>query len=310
MRSKLFVPASRPEWFGKALASAADAISFDLEDAVAPERKAAARAELTRLLDGRVEHPADWRAAMQAKTLIVRVNAIDTGHFASDLQAAVWPALHLVNLPKVESAAAVREAADAMAEIEAERGMTRRVGILANIESPRGLRWAAEIAAAHPRVVALQIGYGDLFSPLGIAPAEASATQSVRLAVRLAAGEAGIEAYDGAFVDIADLDAFRRDSQAARRLGLAGRSCIHPSQIAVANEVFRPSEAEVAHAVRVVQAADDQLAQGVGAFRVDGRLVDGPFITQARQLVSLARRLGMVDSGDLLIRSTDPRATP
>lgn len=310
MRSKLFVPASRPEWYGKALASAADAISFDLEDAVAPERKAAARVELTRLLDGRVEPPADWRAAMHAKTLIVRVNAIGTGHFASDLQAAVWPALHLVNLPKVESGDEVCEAAEAMAKLESERGMTRAVGILANIESARGLRLAAEIAAAHPRVVGLQIGYGDLFSPLGIASAEPSATQAVRLAVRLAAGEAGIEAYDGAFVDLADLEAFRRDSLAARRMGLAGRSCIHPSQIAVANEVFRPTEAEVAHALRVVRAADDQLAQGVGAFKVDGRLVDGPFITQARQLVSLARRLGLVDSNDHIIRSTDPKAMP
>lgn len=122
---------------------------------------------------------------------------------------------------------------------------------------------------------------------------EPSATQAVRLAVRLAAGEAGIEAYDGAFVDIADLDGFRRDSLAARRLGLAGRSCIHPSQVALANEVFRPTETEVAHALRVVAAADAQLAQGVGAFRVDGRLVDGPFITRARQVVALARRLGL-----------------
>jgi citrate lyase subunit beta / citryl-CoA lyase len=310
MRSKLFVPASRPEWYGKALASAADAISFDLEDAVAPERKAAARAELKRLLDGRVDPPADWRAAMRAKTLIVRVNAIDSAHFASDLQAAVWPALHLVNLPKVESPDTIRAAVEAMAKLESERGLSRAVGILANIESARGLRLAAEIAAAHPRVVGLQIGYGDLFSPLGIALAEPSATQAVRLAVRLAAGEAGIDAYDGAFVDIADLDAFRRDSLAARCMGLAGRSCIHPSQIAAANEVFRPSEAEVAHAARVVKAADEQLARGVGAFSVDGRLVDGPFITRARQLMALARRLGMTDPSDNVTPSTDPRATP
>lgn len=293
MRSKLFVPASRPELFGKALAGAADALSFDLEDAVAPERKAEARIELARLLDGRQPLAPEWLAPMRDKTLIVRVNAVDSEHFAADLEAVTWPALHVINLPKVESADSVLQA---VAEIEAwerRRGITRTIGLLVNIESPRGLRRAAELAAAHPRVVGLQIGYGDLFAPLGIASGEPSATQAVRLAVRMAAGEAGIAAYDGAWVNFSDAEGFRRDSEAARRLGLAGRSCIHPSQIAVANEVFRPRDAEVAHALHVVQAAERQLGQGVGAFTVDGRLVDGPFIEQARQLVALARRLGL-----------------
>ena len=293
MRSKLFVPASRPDWYGKALASAADALSFDLEDAVAPDRKDSARADLSRLLDGRTPWPAEWQAPMRDKTLIVRVNAVDSTHFAADLRACVWPALHLVNLPKVESADTVRQAAAAIAELERERGLTRALGLLVNIESPRGLRLAAEIAGAHPRVVGLQIGYGDLFAPLGIASGEPSATQAVRLAVRLAAGEAGIAAYDGAWVNFSDGDGFERDCQAARQLGMAGRSCIHPSQIAVANAAFRPTDAEVAHALRVVQAAEQQLGQGVGAFTVDGRLVDGPFIHQAQQLVALARRLGL-----------------
>lgn len=293
MRSKLFVPASRPDWYGKALASAADALSFDLEDAVAPERKAGARIELSRLLDGRTAVPPEWQAQMRDKTLIVRVNALDSAHFAADLQACVWPALHLVNLPKVESADTVRQAAAAIADLERERGITRALGLLVNIESPRGLRLAAEIASAHPRVVGLQIGYGDLFAPLGIASGEPSATQAVRLAVRLAAGEAGIAAYDGAWVNFGDAEGFQRDCEAARQLGLAGRSCIHPSQVAWANAAFMPSDAEVAHALRVVQAAEQHLGQGVGAFTVDGRLVDGPFIQRAQQLVALARRLGL-----------------
>ncbi len=285
MRSKLFVPASRPELFAKALAGAADAISFDLEDAVAPERKGAARAELTRLLQSPVASD---------KTLIVRVNACGTPHFAPDLEAVVWPALHIVNLPMVESAEAVREAATVLDALERERGITRPLGILANIESPRGLRLAADIALAHRRVIGLQIGYGDLFAPLGIASGEPAATQYVRTAVRMAAGEAGVDAFDGAYVNYSDQAGYRRDCEAARQLGLAGRSCIHPSQIAITNEAFRPAEADVAFAVKVVQAAKDHLGRGIGAFSVDGRLVDGPFITQAERLVALARRLGMI----------------
>jgi citrate lyase subunit beta/citryl-CoA lyase len=286
MRSKLFVPASRPELFPKALGGGADAISFDLEDAVEEGAKPAARTELVKLFAG-------GRAAMQGKLIVVRANAVETPHFAADLEAIACEAVDVLNLPMVESAATVRDALAALERIERQRGLPPRIGILANIESPRGLRLAAEIAAAHPRVMGLQIGYGDLFSPLGIPMNEPWATQGVRFAVRLAAGEAGIDAYDGAYVDIKNSEGFVREAKAARQLGFAGKSCIHPTQIAAANEVFRPSEADVAHALRVVEAARESLARGVGAFVVDGRLVDGPFITRAEQVVALARRLGM-----------------
>ena len=286
MRSKLFVPASRPELFAKALASAADAISFDLEDAVEESRKPAARTELVELFSGAL--PA------HGKLIVVRVNGVDTRHFAADLEAIVRPGVDIVNLPMMESADSVRAAAEAIAHWERERQMAIPLGILANIESPRGLRLAAEIAGAHPRVIGLQIGYGDLFSPLGIVSGEPAATAAVRVAVRMAAGEAGILACDGAFVDIEDAEGYRRDAEAAHRLGFAGKSCIHPTQIGIANDVFRPSEAEVSHALRVVEATRDATARGVGAFVVDGRLVDGPFITQAERIVALARRLGML----------------
>jgi citrate lyase subunit beta / citryl-CoA lyase len=287
MRSKLFVPASRPELFAKALNSAADAISFDLEDAVEEGAKPAAREQLVKLFQG-------GRAAMNGKLIVVRVNAVGTLHFAADLAAVACEAVDVVNLPMVEGAGTVREAMAMLEQLERQRGLPPRIGILANIESPRGVRLAAEIATAHPRVMGLQIGYGDLFSPLGIASGEPSATQAVRVAVRLAAGEAGIDAYDGAYVDIQNPDGFVRDARAAQQLGFAGRSCIHPTQIALANDVFRPSDADIAHALRVVDAARESLAKGVGAFVVDGRLVDGPFITRAEHLVALARRLGLV----------------
>ena len=294
MRSKLFVPASRPELFSKAIASAADAISFDLEDAVAVESKGMARAALESFLRGNSDSPVSAQASQTQQTLIVRVNAVDTAHFDADLNASIWPTLQIINLPMVESPKAICLAAEKIAKLLEARGINRPVGILANIESPRGLRMAADIATAHPSVVGLQIGYGDLFAPLGILSGEPSATQFVRTAVRMAAGEAGIAAYDGAYVNFQDREGFRLDSMAARHLGFAGRSCIHPSQIEVMNEVFMPSKAELAHALKVVRAAEINLGAGVGAFTVDGRLVDGPFITEAKNLLALATRLGLI----------------
>ncbi|MEI7784649.1 MAG: CoA ester lyase [Betaproteobacteria bacterium] len=294
MRSKLFVPASRPELFAKALASAADAISFDLEDAVAPERKAMARAALNDLLRG--DGPqAPLRVAPAHQSLIVRVNAVGSEHFEADLQAIVWPALDVINLPMVEGPETVQRAAEQIEQLQQARAIAKPIRLLVNIESPRGLRKAAELALAHPTVMGLQIGYGDLFAPLGIASGEPSATQYVRTAVRLAAGEAGIAAYDGAYVNFKDTEGYRRDSMAARALGFAGRSCIHPSQIDLANQVFMPTPAELEQALKVVRACEQNLAAGVGAFSVDGRLVDGPFITEAQALVALGRRLGLLD---------------
>jgi citrate lyase subunit beta / citryl-CoA lyase len=286
MRSKLFVPASRPEFYAKALASAADAISFDLEDAVEEGAKPAARAHLVQLFER-------GREAMSGKLIVVRVNSVETPHFAADVRAVACEAVDVLNLSMVEDPRAVLDAVGRLERYEKELDLPPRIGILANIESPRGLRLAAEIATAHPRVMGLQIGYGDLFSPLGIASCEPSATQAVRVAVRMAAGEAGVDAYDGAYVDIKNPEGFRADCRAAQQLGFAGKSCIHPTQIALANEVFRPSDAEIEHAMRVVAAAQDSLARGVGAFVVDGRLVDGPFITRAEHIVAVAKRLGL-----------------
>ena len=284
MRSKLFVPASRPELFEKALAGAADAISFDLEDAVDESRKVEARQALVGHLAGR---PRD-----HGKLLIVRVNAIDTPHFDEDLRAAVQAGVDVVNLPMVDDAEAVREAASRLERLEAEWRSPRPVGLLLNVETARGLRRAAALAGAHPRVTGLQIGFGDLFAALGVAMDDDSAKQQVRFAVRVAAGEAGLPAYDGAFVHIDNPEGFRAEARAAQRLGFAGKSCIHPSQIALANAAFRPSADEVAHAQRVVVAAADAAARGVCAFVVDGRLVDGPFITRAEHTLAIARRLG------------------
>jgi len=280
MRSKLFVPGSRPELFPKALASEADALSFDLEDAVPEEGKAEARR-----LVGQALQSAEFRAT--AKILVVRVNAFATPHFTADLAAVACARLDLLNVPKVESAAEICAAAQALAVIEAERGLPRPIGLIATIESPRGLRLAAEIAGADPRVVGLQVGFADLFEPLGIDRADAAAVRQIQLAVRLAAGEAGVWACDAAYAAFKDLGGFRSEALAAKRLGFIGKSCIHPGQIALANEIFLPGDEAIAFARRVVDAAAQT---GAGAFTVDGRMIDAPFLKRAHAVLAMARK--------------------
>lgn len=287
MRSKLFVPGSRPELFAKACAGAADAISIDLEDAVPEGRKAEARATVGAWLR-------EGHAAGSDKLMIVRVNAMETPHFEADVAAVVQPGLHVLNLPKPETADAVRAASALVQRAERENGVTAPVRLLLNVETPRALRDAAALAGADARVMGLQVGLGDLFEPLGIDRREPAAVQQVLLAVRLAAGEAGVEAYDGAFADVRDSDGYLAEAQLARRLGFAGKTCIHPSQVALANQAFRPSDAEIAHALRVAAAAEQAGAQGLGAWLVDGRMVDAPFLRRALAIVATARRLGLL----------------
>jgi citrate lyase subunit beta/citryl-CoA lyase len=287
MRSKLFVPGSRPELFAKALVSGADALSFDLEDSVAEDRKAAARAQLRDFLRS-------GALAGSTQSIIVRVNPLDSAHFAGDVQAVVQPGVQLINLPKPRDTEDVIVAARAIAAAQLANGVPGTVGLLVNIETPGALRHAADLAGADPRVAGLQLGLGDLFEPLGIARRDPSAVRQAMFAVRMAAGEAGVFAYDAAFAHITDEDGYVAEARQARDLGFVGKSCIHPRQIALANAVFQPTPDEIAHAQRVVQTARDAQARSVGAWVVDGMMIDAPFVQRAQSVVALATRLGLL----------------
>jgi citrate lyase beta subunit len=289
MRSKLFVPGSRPELFEKALRGPADALSFDLEDAVDESRKGEARRELAKFLRG--------LPANTGKTIIVRVNGLETPHFEADIEAIVGPGLDLVNLPKPEGPDDIREAAVVVGAAERKANVQAPIGILANIESPRAYRLAADIATADPRVKGLQVGWGDLIEPLNMDRYNPPVIEAMLAWIRIAAGEAGVFAYDGAYANIQDPEGYRREAEVSRRLGYLGKSAIHPTQVPIANEVYRPTDAEIAHSLKVVQAAAEAKAKGIGAFTVNGRMVDGPFIRRAEEVLSMARRLGLV-AGD------------
>jgi citrate lyase beta subunit len=272
MRSKLFVPAIRVELFKKALGSGADAVCFDLEDAVTPEARPGARAHLETFLASQ---------NTGSPRLLVRTNAVSSSDFRLDLASAVWPATFAIALPKVGSAEDIWRAEKLIAPLELERGVTGLLGILPTVETPRGLRLAAEIACASTRVIGLQMGFADLLEPIGIASNHVFARDQIRLMLRLAAAEANLDCYDSAFPDFKNPAAYQRQLDAARALGFAGSSCIHPNQVEQANRTFTPTAEELAEARQIVAAAEP----GDAVTSVNGRMIDRPFVLAAERLL-------------------------
>ncbi|MDT7838094.1 HpcH/HpaI aldolase/citrate lyase family protein [Aquabacterium sp. OR-4] len=272
-RSYLFVPADRPERFDKALAAGAEAVIIDLEDAVAPAAKAAARAALATWLDAR---PASLPAAAAAvPAIVLRCNAAATPWFEADLALAAHPAVQALMLPKAETPAAV-------ARVVAAGGRGRALPVIALIESAAGLA-AVNSLAATPGVCRLAFGSLDLQVDLGLREATEDELLPWRLALVLASRLAGIAApIDGVSTALDDAERLAGDVARARRLGFGAKLCIHPRQVAAVRAGLRPAAAELAWAQRVLAAA---AAAGGGAVAVDGRMVDKPVLLRAEAIV-------------------------
>ena len=264
------------------MAGEADALSFDLEDSVSLASKEKARHAVVEFLTA--------VGTTNTKVKIVRVNSLGSDLFNLDVEQVLVPGLDTINLPKTESRDDILRAVEALEHREHSVGLSAPVGILANIETPKGLRLAFEIATAHPRIVGLQIGMLDFSLACGIASDNRTAVNAVRLAVRLAASEAGIAAFDGAFGRVNEPEQFRAEAEEARSLGLNGKSCIHPSQVPIANAVFFPTDEELQHAEKLVAAAEEAQAKGVGAFLLAGSMVDLPVVERARRTLARAAR--------------------
>jgi citrate lyase subunit beta/citryl-CoA lyase len=256
--SLLFVPASRPERFHKALGSGADAVIVDLEDAVAPADKDAARAALAAWLDP--AHP-----------VLVRINAADTPWFAADLELLARPGVSAVVLPKAE------HPDDVVVASRAGGGLA----VLPLIESALGFEQRRALAHAD-RVERLIFGHIDFQADLNMRATEEELLP-FRTALVLASRLAGIAApIDGVCTAIDDAELLQADALRARRLGFGGKLCIHPRQVAVVNRCFAPSAEEVAWAQRVI-AADT--ASGGAAVAVDGKMVDRPVVLRAQAIL-------------------------
>lgn len=278
MRSKLFVPSIRPDLFPKAIFSGADAVCFDLEEGVPADRKAEARANLSAFLGtlNSSDHP----------TLLVRVNRAVSEDLRLDVEAIAGPHLAAIALPKVENTEEISLVEELLTRVEHERGLEYPVALLVTIESPRGLRFAAEVAQSSQRIFGLQLGFADLFEPLGISSTDASARNYVRLMLRLAAAEANIDCYESAYPLFNDEPGFLAQLKDARSLGFVGASCIHPSQISSANRVFAPTDEEIQYAKAVVNAAEEASRQGSAIAQYNGKMIDAPFVLRARSILA------------------------
>jgi citrate lyase subunit beta/citryl-CoA lyase len=260
----LFCPADRPERYAKA-AQRADAVILDLEDAVAPDAKDAARQAL-------IGTPLD-----PART-VVRVNPLGTYDFAADIDALAHTNYHVIMLAKTETPHEL----DRLAQIPG-------LQVIALIETPLGAVNAAQIAA-HPRCIGLMWGAEDLVAAMGGRSSRFAdggyrePVRYVRSTVRLAAGAFRKFALDAVHIDIADTDGLRAEALDAVALGYAGTVCIHPSQVAVIRDAYRPTDTEVDWARRVLAAQEGNH----GVFSVDGRMIDAPLLAQARAIIDRA----------------------
>jgi citrate lyase beta subunit len=278
MRSKLFVPAIRPELFPKALGGEADAVCFDLEEGVPPERKVEARKLLSEFLRG-------LDSAVHS-LLLVRVNPAGSPELPLDLEAAVQNSVYAIALPKIEDSREVEFVEVLLSRIERERGIDNPLGLLITVESPRGLRLAADLARSSSRIIGLQLGFADLLEPLGISSADSTARNQIRLMLRLAAAEAGVDCYESAYPQFNDEAGFVAQLRDARAMGFSGASCIHPRQIAVANRAFTPTFEELEQAAAVVQAYEEATQKGSAIAQIDGKMIDRPFLLRAQRILS------------------------
>jgi citrate lyase subunit beta/citryl-CoA lyase len=283
LRSLLFVPGDSERKFARAKVCAADALILDLEDSVAPPRKAAARALVARLIDD---------APDRAWSCFVRVNALDTGLTLDDLAAVVKPGVDAILIPKANGAAELEPIGARLDALEESAGMRQGSVKLACVatETPKAMFALGSYAPPHPRLVALTWGAEDLAAALGATDnkeADGSWTfpyQLARAQCLFAAAAAEVAAIDTVFTNFRDTGGLEQDCRRSRRDGFVGRLAIHPDQVAVINRAYSPSEAEIEHARRIVAAFDAD--PSAGTLGVDGKMVDIPHLKAARKTLA------------------------
>jgi citrate lyase subunit beta/citryl-CoA lyase len=285
MRSLLFVPADGGAKLDKAMASGADAVILDLEDSIAPERKAQARAAALEFLKAA-------QTKKQRPRLLVRINGLDTGMTDADLDAVVPGKPDAILFPKAEGGATVTHVDAKLTAREAVAGLPEgSIKILAQtVESAVGLFTAGSYRNSSARLIGMTWGPEDLSSELGAEAnrdADGTLTEPYRLARSIClfgAAAAKVPAIETIHVNFRDPDVLRRDTELARRDGFSGRLAIHPAQVAVINEVFTPAPEQIAKAKAVVAAFAAQ--PGAGAVGIDGKMYDRPHLLRAQALLA------------------------
>ena len=288
-RSLLFIPGNNPGMLMGADMHGADAVIFDLEDAVAPTEKDAARILV--------------RNAMRAMPdlgveVVVRVNPLATDYFIQDIQTMVPLHPALLMPTKVASAEDVAHISTAVAAIEQANGMPEgSIGLLPLLETAQGIENAFAIADCDLRVKGLLLGAEDLSSDLqAIRSKQGAEILYARGRIVMAARAAGVEVYDTPFTDVNDAEGMAEDARLARALGFSGKAVISPRHVEAVNAAFTPTEDEIIYAREVMLAIAEAQQQGRGAISLRGKMVDKPIVDRAQRVLATAKQLGLEGS--------------
>ncbi len=284
-RSVLYMPGSNARALEKAKALPADALILDLEDAVAPEAKQTARAQVIE---------AAKSGAYGAREIVIRVNALDGPWGRDDIAGAAGSGAHALLLPKVEGAAMVQEAEALMARNGAPEGLA----IWCMMETPLGILQAKEIAGASPRLACLVMGTSDLAKDLHAQHTEQRLAMLTSLGLCLLAARAcGLAIVDGVHLDLEDEAGLRAVCRQGLELGFDGKTLIHPKQIAAANEIFAPDPAGIEEARKIIAAHAEAEKAGKGVVLLGGRLIENLHVENAHRLLALAKAIAEMEAG-------------
>lgn len=285
-RSLLFLPGNTPNMLINGSCLGADAVIFDLEDAVSPAEKDAAR-----ILVRNTMTYMDFRGCER----VVRINGIDTPYWKEDLDEVLPCRPDLILLPKTSSAADIQEADTYITETEKRLGLAAgAVGLVALIETALGVENAFAIASASPRVAALFLGAEDLTADLRCKRTkEGREIEYARTRLVVAARAAGVDVYDTPFTDVNDDEGIEVDALHAKALGFTGKASISPRHVEVINRVFSPSQADIDYAYEVMEAIRIGKEQGKGAVALRGKMIDAPIVARAQRTIAMAQELGL-----------------
>ena len=285
-RSMLFLPGNNPNLLINGNCLGADAVIFDLEDAVSPAEKDAAR-----ILVRNTMRYMDFRGCEK----IVRINSIDTAYWQKDIDEILPWKPNLVLLPKTGCAADVLAVDAYMTQVEEKLGLEKNtVGLMPLIETALGVENAFAIASASKRVKALFLGAEDLTADLQCKRTkEGREIEYARTRLVVAARAAGVDVYDTPFTDVNDDEGIVTDAKLAKALGFTGKASISPRHVEVINSVFSPTQKDVDYAYEVMEAIQLAKEQGKGAISLHGKMIDAPIVARAQQTIAMAQALGM-----------------
>ena len=285
-RSMLFLPGNNPNMIINAGCLGADAVIFDLEDAVAPAEKDAARILVRNTLR---------YTDLSGCEVIVRINSVDTDYWMSDIDLILPEKPGVILLPKASTPDDVLKADAYMSEVEARLGLeSGSVSLMPLIETALGVENAYAIASASKRICALFLGAEDLTADLRCKRTkEGREIEYARQRLVVAARAAGVDVYDTPFTDVNDDDGIIVDAALAKSLGFSGKASISPRHVEVINQVFSPTLAEIEYAYEVLDVIALAKKQGKGAVSLYGKMIDAPIVARAEQTIAMAEALGL-----------------